>query len=386
MLLCIGDICAFGDKRHIEKKKTFTGCPFAINIKIKLITKATFKMDKKVRDFSCYITIQGRHNHSTESAAALKQLRVLPDTKEEFMQYFALGMTPCQAARFHEEKFGLDLSLIANSAAINPSKRAVAYIHECWLQEHHGSIVGNSMFNAIKSYAEKNKTSTIRVEGDEDRFTIVLVTEFMLRVHKELREAGELVDQLNTSGTVLLCSGPAGAAPLGVLFMSSQIEEAYEAGFDMLKNVLGEHGFFGKGFPDSFITDNIDPERKALRKVWPNAQLFLCIFHILQQLWRWVCNTSHGIQKDNRQLLMQVVRKLVYADQVDKFDEVWASFLQSPEAHKYNQYRRYLWRLVQRREEWSLSFRAGKLFHGHNTNNYAESTICIIKDVIHNRF
>ena len=146
-------------------------------------------------------------------------------------------MTPCQAARFHEEKFGLNLSLIANSA-INPTRRAVAYIHECWLQQHHGNIGGNTMFHAIKSYAEKNKGSIIRVEGDEDRFTIVLVTEFMLRVHKEFREAGELVfvdttshvDQLNTCVTVLLCSGPAGAAPLGVIFTSSQSEEAYEAG------------------------------------------------------------------------------------------------------------------------------------------------------------
>ena len=108
----------------------------------------------------------------------------------------------------------------------------------------------------------------------------------------------------------------------------------------MLKNVLDEHGFFGNGFPESFITDNSDPERKALRKVWPNAQLFLCIFHILQQVWRWVCDASHGIQKGDRQLLMQTARNLVYADHVDKFDEVWANFLQSPEAHKYNQYSR----------------------------------------------
>lgn len=60
----------------------------------------------------------------------------------------------------------------------------------------------------------------------------------MFRIHKEFREAGEVVfvgttshlDQLNTAVTLLLCAGPAGALPLGVVFTSSQDETSYATG------------------------------------------------------------------------------------------------------------------------------------------------------------
>ena len=64
---------------------------------------------------------------------------------------------------------------------------------------------------------------------------MVLVTVFMLKVQQKFREAGEVVlvdttshlDQLSTTVTPILCSGPAGALPLGVIFTSSQDEESY---------------------------------------------------------------------------------------------------------------------------------------------------------------
>ncbi|KAF0771860.1 SWIM-type domain-containing protein [Aphis craccivora] len=47
------------------------------------------------------------------------------------------------------------------------------------------------------------------------------------------------------------------------------------------------NAFDGKGFPTIFLTDNSDAEI-ALNAVWPNSKSLLCIFHILQDLWRWL--------------------------------------------------------------------------------------------------
>jgi len=60
----------------------------------------------------------------------------------------------------------------------------------------------------------------------------------MFCVHKEFREAGEIVfvdttshlDQLNTAVTPLLYAGTAGALPPGVVFTSSQDEASYTTG------------------------------------------------------------------------------------------------------------------------------------------------------------
>ncbi|KAK4309449.1 hypothetical protein Pmani_018946 [Petrolisthes manimaculis] len=89
-----------------------------------------------------------------------------------------------------------------------------------------------------------------------------------MRCHQELKASSEVVfvdtshvDQLNTAVTPQLCAGP-GSSCLRRFSVS---------------------GFFGKGYPDCFITDNSDPERRTLKKVWPELELYLCIFHILQQ-------------------------------------------------------------------------------------------------------
>ena len=47
---------------------------------------------------------------------------------------------------------------------------------------------------------------------------------------------------------------------------------------------------------------------------------------------------------------------------------------------------RYLDDLVARREEWAIAFRSGVLLRGHHTNNFAESTMGIIKDVVLDRY
>ena len=45
----------------------------------------------------------------------------------------------------------------------------------------------------------------------------------------------------------------------------------------------------------------------------------------------------------------------------------------------------YLEGLVERRTEWAIAFRQGAALRGNHTNNYAEATMNIIKDIVLNR-
>lgn len=149
--------------------------------------------------------------------------------KLSFLLLYA-EMTVPQAGRHHVLKLGLcdDLYRQANHG-INPSARAIQHIRKQWLSEHHGGLDNLSMADSINRYAANNPDVTILQSIDETRFSAVLVTLFMRRVHTNFREAGEIVfvdatgciDQLNTSLIPFLCAGPAGAAPLALLFTSS---------------------------------------------------------------------------------------------------------------------------------------------------------------------
>lgn len=146
-------------------------------------------------------------------------------------------MTTAQAVRFHQDKLDFSILDMANNS-INPKPRAVSYLRELWLKDNHGTLGGETMFSSIQKYAESNPNSHIEFENDENGFVIVLVTEFMFKIHHEFRESGEVifvdttshVDQLNTALTPLLCASPIGGLPLGVIFTSSQAETSYTKG------------------------------------------------------------------------------------------------------------------------------------------------------------
>lgn len=294
------------------------------------------------------------------------------------MTLIIAGMTVPQARQIHQERKALELCDMANNS-INPKPRVVSYLREVWLADNHGSLRETDMFSAIKRYAENHPTSKIAWDEVDNKFVVVLATEFMLRVHKEFKEAGEVVfvetthhvNQINTAVISLLCASPAGAMPLGVI-LSSQDEMSYtkgmlvkmliillvyqmhfsatttkcmfgyahiffSIGFCLLKDVLGEAAFFGKNHPDYFITDNYEAAKKALGNVWPHAKQYMCIFHLLQQVWRWLCMSS-PIRKEDRSNMMSVAQRLVYAKTDSEFTQVWKEYLSTEHSLGHQSY------------------------------------------------
>ena len=95
----------------------------------------------------------------------------------------------------------------------------------------------------------------------------------------------------------------------------------------MLTQVLPEGAFYyAKNGPAIIMTDNCDELRRSLHRNWPNATLLLCVFHVLQQVWRWLFERQHGVSKDHRVEIMKLFRKLVYAHDVEGYEKASEKF------------------------------------------------------------
>ena len=103
-----------------------------------------------------------------------------------------------------------------------------------------------------------------------------------------------------------------GALPLGMIITSDERTETLVKSFTMYKEMLPDNAFFGRGVngPAIFMTDNCSELRAALCFVWPLSILLLCLFHILQQVWRWLCDSNNAIAVHDRQSLINVFKNL----------------------------------------------------------------------------
>ncbi|KAK3878339.1 hypothetical protein Pcinc_016923 [Petrolisthes cinctipes] len=179
---------------------------------------------------------------------------------------------------------------------------------------------------------------------DGGNFVIDLVTDLMMRCHQELKASSEVVfvdttsrmDQLNTAVTPLLCAGPVGVVPLGIIFSSSQDEISYKRGYPF-------------------------------------------------QVWRWLCDANHRVKKEERQQLILLMKQLVYAKSSVDFENYWVQYCKSSVSQQNDEYTRYFTKLIEKKKEWSIYYPAGRLLRGHHTNNFAESALSIMKDIVLNR-
>ena len=110
--------------------------------------------------------------------------------------------------------------------------------------------------------------------------------------------------------------------------------------------------------------------------------LLLCVFHILQQVWRWLFDKSHGITKSDRVDIMKHFRKLVYARTVIDFDDITDQFMNSDVLNKYKNAVLYFNDLLELKTNWAHCFRTNLMTRGTNTNNYVEAQFLVIKDTI----
>ena len=229
------------------------------------------------------------------------------------------------------------------------------------------TVVKDSDFSDSDNPPRKKRKKHKRKKREKPMI-IAICTPLMSRVHKCIKQAEEVVfcdststlDRFNTSLFILSTSHPTGGIPLAVMITSDEQEETLLHGLSMLKGVLPKEAFHGRGVqqgPMVVMTDDSLAERNALHSVWPATRHLLCVFHFLQAKWTWLHDGQNQIANEDRSILINKTKMMVYADTEDQLFHFYNEFQQSDVGKKYPHYSEYIKSQWDRRKEWALCYR-----------------------------
>ena len=157
---------------------------------------------------------------------------------------------------------------------------------------------------------------------------------------------------------------PAGGMPLGNIIVSREDKITLKAGFHLYKSLLPTGVFFEHGpnvGPKIAMTDDCQAEHNALSSTWGSMKLLLCIFHLLQALWRWQWNLDHKIDKCDRPSLFCLFKALLYARNQDEYQEAEKRLFEDETTVKYPQYVQHI------KKNISQERRSGQYLRGSKT-------------------
>ena len=207
----------------------------------------------------------------------------------------------------------------------------------------------------------------VKVAFQQTQPVVAFCTPLMRRVHQLWRYSAEMafvdssgcMDRSNCRVFVLLTHSPAGGLPLGVFITPSESEEVIKFGLETLKEVLPKDAFYGRGSdgPKVIMTDDSQAERSAIHTVWPTCIRLLCVFHVLQAVWRWLWEKRHGIAHAHRPHLLTLLKRVMYAETVEDAELNYAILQADTDAMMYPNYLVYIGHLFARKDEWMVSSR-----------------------------
>ena len=182
----------------------------------------------------------------------------------------------------------------------------------------------------------------------------------------------------------LVCPSIVGALPLGEIVTSKEDAPTILEGLELLKTILPDKAFYGRGSqgPQIFMTDDSNAERNALSQAWIEAILLMCIFHVLQAQWTWLWCAKHGIHSNDKVYLLNLFRKVLYAETEDELSKKMTAMMQDPVLLTYPQYKSHLDQdTFPKLDAWSLARRSSLPTSSNNTNNLVEASFRYTKDI-----
>ena len=402
-------------KGEMSLRQKKTDCPSRLTLRV-YCNRPRNLQKLPVSDHLCEVEITYNHNHPVNSAHSLSFRDISEETKAKFYQYFACGHSAASAR--HQHEFHLQLSadaavvekLLADRAT-NPNVQDVSRLFQAWRFQQHGSDHGPDMFDRLeeevaaynKSHDDSGRAAVQRFTGKSDSdegkpLILAICSPIMYRAHKYIQQSSELVfmdatsslDRFSCPTYILSTGSAAGAVPLGVFVVSNETASTITDGLDLLKSIMPSDAFFGKGGnagPTLFLTDELASQRQALRKVWPNARQLLCLFHYLQRWWKWLWEAKQGVNIDDRKVIMEFVRKLVYAETLEDLRRFLSHELKDPSSKivKYPNVLKRVKEMQDNEEQWAIAYRSELCIRGKHTNNYSEASVRILKDRVFER-
>ena len=124
----------------------------------------------------------------------------------------------------------------------------------------------------------------------QEQFILIIITTLMQRILQTYSTQPQSIfidssascDQVNTSLTLVLIATKAGAVPTSVSLHDSQTKASYTV-FSQLRESWAAISPIQLV---SIMTDDAAAMKNALASVWPRTRQPLCLFHVLQALWR----------------------------------------------------------------------------------------------------
>jgi hypothetical protein len=384
------------DKDHKMKN---TSCPSKLSITIKAIHKRwQGKGNRPDPLLPCVIDLNFDHNHALKSADVLRFRPLGEDVKAKLLDLFRKGHSAATALESHRADLLLENEnpeqLLADGRHCPDYSCCHRLYKKEFTREYGTDSKGSHDFLAkkIEDYNKEAGTRCMEMKQVGNEIIVVICTPIMKRVHKNIKQSAELVF-VDSTGTVdkdghrvfqILTHNEIGGLPLGILITESETTSTITTALQMLLELVGSEGFFGRGArgPDLFMTDDCDAEKRSLNSIWPSAVVLLCTFHVLQAFWRWVLNTKHGIPANERPTLFYLFKDIVYATTEEKCVDCYNTLVADRQAKKHPTYLKHVEDLWKRKEDWVLFFRSEQhmLVRGNNTNNYVEAAMRILKD------
>ena len=412
---CCFKVDKIGDRPDRQVGKN-TECGASINFRLENpIGKDKTTMENR-ENYPLWINIKFEHNHALNRAEFFKFLSVTEETKKHYMEMFQAGISPSSAhierKRYIKSQFPDSWpKLFANRSQV-PSTFWVYKVHRQFMDQTVGSKDGVDAYQRAEELVKQyditckqsyplpdNKYYAKIAQSEDGETAVVIVDNFMHRVHGTVPQAGDIImvdatsnlDRNDSKLIHVVCPSPIGALPLADIIVTREDFKTLQFAFELLKSVLPDNAFYGRGVdagPHVIMTDDCEAEISALAGAWPGSVLLLCHFHVLQAMWTWLWNSKNEIASTDRQHLITLFRAVLYAetraDLSERLEELYADEI----VNKYPLFIKHLRRdTFPKIKSWSLQRRiVESLPTGHNnTNNLVESSFRYVKDIQFNR-
>ncbi|XP_041479165.1 uncharacterized protein LOC121426833 isoform X1 [Lytechinus variegatus] len=408
VLLCFSlkiDLRCQHNTRHTckpGKRTKDTKCPATMSLVLKKSIKYPRSKDPHIKAGLLFIvTLRFEHNHPLSCADVLKRKDVSEATVTKLKTLFQNGHSPSSALDMIkydlQEEHGDQYVYVSADRSILPDPQFCYRLYYKVFEQAYGPASGEAMFvdleNRIHLYNEEQHQTCAKIEQTSDDQTVIAIcTPLMKRAHETIKHSGELVfvdssgncDRHNSRIFVMLTHSSAGGVPLGIIVATSESQSTVTAGFKLLKSILPDGAFYGRGEdgPQVIMTDDCKALRQGLHAVYPDAALILCIFHLLQAMWRWLWDAHSGIPKQNRPYLLQLFKRMVYADTTVELEVQHNHLLNDEIVHKYPKFLAHVDTVYQRREAWADCLQKELPIRGNRTNNFVESSMRVIKEKV----
>jgi len=315
------------------------------------------------------------------------------EVKEQILKLFEEGKSPSKALLTLKKQLYVDKGsnyyVCAGGRGELPDPEWVYYQYYKTFKKHFGSSHGDAMIISLKDAVDEyNRDCNYECSSmeilDDGNFIIAILSPLMRRISEGFDESGEVLF-IDSSCKVffIYTNSCAGGMLVGSLIVTSEATSIIVKGLELWKKILspeslGKRGQIG---PRIFMTDDSLAERNALREVFPQTTLLLCIFHVLQAAWRYHWDSNYGIPLKHRPSLFSGIKNMIYSKDTDELNNSFNLINQNPITNDYHRFKVYVEGLFKRRQEWAICFRNNLVTRGQNTNNISEARVRIMKDV-----